>query len=207
MLYLASQSPRRRQLLEQLGYRCAIVDIDVTEARAPGEDAESYVRRVAREKAGAGLMEVAAVPGAIVIGADTEVVLADRVFGKPANAAAAAEMLRALAGREHEVLTSVWVLTAGGEDHAISRSRVRLAPLSPTAIDAYIATGEALGKAGAYAIQGRAGAFVERLEGSYSGVMGLPLFETAQLLAKHTQATPAGMPGAPSNDQRPARGE
>lgn len=204
MLYLASQSPRRRQLLEQLGYRCAIVDIDVTEARAPGEDPESYVRRVAREKAGAGLMEVAAVPQAVVIGADTEVVLGDRVFGKPADGEAAAEMLDALSGREHEVLTSVWVLTAGGEGHAISRSIVRIARLTPAEIDAYVATGEAVGKAGAYAIQGRAAAFVERLEGSHSGVMGLPLFETAQLLAQHAWLRPDVSTDATSNDQRPA---
>lgn len=191
LLYLASQSPRRRQLLEQLGYRCAVIDIDIAEARAPGEDAESYVRRVAREKAGAGLMEVAAVPGAVVIAADTEVVLGERVFGKPADAVLAAAMLRDLSGQEHEVLTSVWVLTAGGESHAMSRSRVRLAALCAADIDNYVATGEAFGKAGAYAIQGRAAAFVEHLDGSYTGVMGLPLFETAHLLAKHPHLRPA----------------
>lgn len=156
----------------------------------PDESAESYVRRVAREKAGAGLMEVAAVPDAVVMGADTEVVLAERVFGKPADAASAGAMLRDLAGREHEVLTSVWVLTAGGESHAMSRSLVRLAELSDAEIDAYVETGEAFGKAGAYAIQGRAGAFVEHLQGSYTGVMGLPLFETARLLARLPQLRP-----------------
>ncbi len=203
MLYLASQSPRRRYLLEQLGYRCAVIDIDVEEARSPGELAESYVRRVAREKAGAGLMEIAAVPDAVVIGADTEVVLAERVFGKPANAADAAAMLRDLCGREHEVLTSVWVLTAGGESHALSRSIVRLAALGAAEIDAYVATGEALGKAGAYAIQGRAAAFVEHLEGSHSGVMGLPLYETARLLAKFTHLRPDGDTAAANNEERP----
>ncbi len=194
MLYLASQSPRRRQLLEQLGHVVSVLDVCVTEARMPGEDPESYVRRVAREKAGAGLMEVAAAKDAVVLGADTEVVLGDRVFGKPADARAAAQMLRDLAAREHEVLTSVWVLTAGGEQQAISRSKVRIAALDDAEIDAYVATGEALGKAGAYAIQGRAAAFVERIEGSFSGVMGLPLFETAQLLAMHPQLARSSSP-------------
>ncbi len=185
MLYLASQSPRRRQLLEQLGYACAVVDVDVHEVRRLAEAPESYVSRVAREKAGAGLMEIAAVPDAVVIGADTEVVLDDRVFGKPGDAQSAAAMLRELSGRDHEVMTSVWVLTAGDEQHAISRSLVRFATLGEAEIDTYVASGEALGKAGAYAIQGRAAAFIERLEGSYSGVMGLPLFETARLLSRY----------------------
>ena len=194
MLYLASQSPRRRQLLEQLGYACSVVDVDVHEARGAGEAPESYVRRVAREKAGAGLMELAAVPGAVVIGADTEVVLGERVFGKPEDARSAAAMLRELSGQEHLVLTSVWVLTAGDEQHALSRSTVRIGTLGDAEIEAYIASGEALGKAGAYAIQGRAAAFIERLEGSHSGVMGLPLFETARLLSRYPHLRPG--PGA-----------
>ena len=191
MLYLASQSPRRRQLLEQLGYACAVIDVDVHEARAPDESAQSYVGRVAREKAGAGLMEVAAVPGAVVIAADTEVVLDDRVFGKPENAETAAAMLRELSGREHEVLTVVWVLSAGAEAQAFSRSRVRFKVIDEREIAQYVASGEALGKAGSYAIQGRAAAFIEHLEGSFSGVMGLPLFETARLLDAHPALRPA----------------
>jgi len=190
VLYLASQSPRRRQLLEQLGYACSVVDVIVREARGADEAPESYVRRVAREKAGAGLMELAAVPNAVVIGADTEVVLDDRVFGKPDDAQSAAAMLRELSGKDHQVLTSVWVLTAGDEQHAISRSTVRLAVLDDAEIEDYIASGEALGKAGAYAIQGRAAAFIERLEGSHSGVMGLPLFETARLLSRYPHLCP-----------------
>jgi len=190
VLYLASQSPRRRHLLEQLGYACSVVDVEVHEVRRADEAPESYVRRVAREKAGAGLMELAAVPNAVVIGADTEVVLDARVFGKPRDAQSAAAMLRELSGRDHEVLTSVWVLTAGDEQHAISRSIVRLAALNDAEIEAYVASGEALGKAGAYAIQGRAAAFVERLEGSHSGVMGLPLFETARLLSRFRHLRP-----------------
>lgn len=184
MLYLASQSPRRRQLLEQLGLRFGVLDVDVPELRAAGEPAEDYVSRVAREKAGAGLLAVAAVPGAIVIGADTEVVLDGEVFGKPADAAAAAAMLARLAGRTHRVVSCVWVVSAGREDHAVRISDVTFAPLDEAAIARYIGTGEPYGKAGAYAIQGHAAAFIERLDGSYSGVMGLPLHETASLLRR-----------------------
>ena len=184
MLYLASQSPRRRQLLEQLGLRFGVLDVDVPEVRGIGEPAEDYVSRVAREKAGAGLLAVAAVPAAIVIGADTEVVLDGEVFGKPADAAAAAAMLARLACRTHRVISCVWLVSAGREDHAVSVSDVTFGPLDDAAIARYIATGEPYGKAGAYAIQGRAAAFVARLDGSYSGVMGLPLHETASLLAR-----------------------
>lgn len=182
MLYLASQSPRRRQLLEQLGLRFGVLDVDVPEVRRVDEPAEDYVSRVAREKAGAGLMSVAAVPGAIIVGADTEVVLDGEVFGKPADAAGAAAMLARLAGRTHRVISAVWVVSAGREDHAMSASEVGVAALDVAAIARYVETGEPYGKAGAYAIQGRAAAFIDRLSGSYSGVMGLPLHETAALL-------------------------
>ena len=184
MLYLASQSPRRRQLLEQLGLRFGVLDVDVPELRDAGEPAEDYDNRVAREKAGAGLLAVAAVPGAVVIGADTEVVLDGEVFGKPADAAGAAAMLARLAGRTHRVVSCVWAVSAGREDHAISISAVTVASLDEAAIARYVGTGEPYGKAGAYAIQGHAAAFIERLDGSYSGVMGLPLHETALLLRR-----------------------
>jgi len=183
-LFLASQSPRRRELLRQIGFDFDVLDVDVPERREPGETPADYVSRFAREKAGAGLLQVAAVPGAIVIGADTEVVLDDDVFGKPADATDALAMLRRLSGRAHEVLSAVWCISASREEHALSISTVEFAALSDADIMAYVATGEAFGKAGAYAIQGRAAAFVSRLEGSYSGVMGLPLFETAEILAK-----------------------
>lgn len=183
MLYLASRSPRRQQLLQQLGYRFAVLDVEVPERREPGESPFDYVSRVAREKAGAGLLQVAAQPGVLVIGADTEVVLDDEVFGKPADAGEAAAMLGRLSGREHEVISVVWVLSAGREVRAVSRSRVRFDRLDPEGVAAYVATGEPFGKAGAYAIQGRAAAFVSGLEGSYTGVMGLPVYETAQALA------------------------
>lgn len=184
MLYLASKSPRRRQLLEQAGIEFGILDVEVPEVQLAGEPGIDYVSRVAREKAGAGLLQVVAVPGAVVLGADTEVELDDEIFGKPADAADAAAMLGRLAGRTHRVISVVWCLSAGEEDHAVSVSEVSIAAMDRARIDAYVATGEAFGKAGAYAIQGRAAAFVSHLSGSYSGVMGLPLHETTRLLER-----------------------
>lgn len=189
MLHLASQSPRRRELLARLGVDFGIVDVDVPEVRVPGEPPEDYVRRVAREKAGAGLLEMVAVPGALVLGADTEVVLDDEVFGKPRDAADAAAMLRKLSGRTHEVLSVVVAVSAGRESQRVSRSRVTFASLPDEDIAAYVASGEPMGRAGAYAIQGGAERFVSRLDGSYSGVMGLPLHETAALLREFGIAT------------------
>jgi septum formation protein len=184
MLYLASQSPRRRQLLDQLGIDHGVLEVDVPERREPGEPPADYVSRVAREKAGAGLLKVMANPNAVVLGADTEVVLGEAVYGKPADAADAARMLRELAGRTHEVVSVVWLVSAGREAHAVNVSRVRFGSIDEADLAAYLASGEWQGKAGAYAIQGRAAAFVEHLEGSYTGVMGLPLFETAALLRR-----------------------
>jgi septum formation protein len=184
MLYLASQSPRRRELLRQLGIEADVLEVDVPERREPGETPQDYVSRVAREKAGAGLLQVVALPGALVLGADTEVVLDDEVFGKPADAADAARMLRRLSGRTHRVISVVWAVSAGREEHAVHVSSVEFARLAQADIAAYVASGEAFGKAGAYAIQGRAAAFVRHLEGSHSGVMGLPLYETAALLRR-----------------------
>jgi septum formation protein len=183
-LFLASQSPRRRELLRQIGREFDVLDVDVPERREPNETPEDYVSRVAREKAGAGLMQVAAVHDAVVIGADTEVVLDDDVFGKPADAADAASMLRRLSGRSHRVLSAVWCISAGREEHALSASTVEFAPMTEADIADYIATGEAFGKAGAYAIQGHAAAYISRLDGSHSAVMGLPLHETSLLLRR-----------------------
>jgi septum formation protein len=182
MLYLASQSPRRHHLLGQLGVEFRLLDLDVDEVRGPNEAAGDYVRRVAREKAGAGLLEVVAVPNAVVLGADTEVVLDGEVFGKPRDQAHAADMLRRLSGRSHEVITAVSLVSAGREAQAVSNSQVRVAALSDADIAAYLASGEWEGKAGAYAIQGRFEAHIEHLSGSYSGVMGLPLHDTMKLL-------------------------
>lgn len=183
MLYLASRSPRRRELLQQLGVNYTVLDVEVPEVRGMGESPEAYVSRVAHEKARAGLA-LAGEAGAIVLGSDTEVVLDEEVFGKPADAAQAATMLRRLSGRTHAVISAVWAVSATRTEHEVCLSTVRFATLDEANIAAYVAGGEPFGKAGAYAIQGRGAAFIERLEGSYSGVMGLPLFETARLLSR-----------------------
>ncbi|MDQ3494826.1 MAG: Maf family nucleotide pyrophosphatase [Pseudomonadota bacterium] len=182
MLHLASRSPRRHALLARLGLPFGVIDLDLPERRASGEPAADYVRRVAREKAGAGLLRMVAVPDALVIGADTEVVLDDEVFGKPRDAAEAAAMLRRLSNRTHQVMTAVALVSAGREAQALSVSEVRFAALDEADIAAYVAGGEPMGKAGGYAIQGGAERFVAHLSGSYSSVMGLPLYETAELL-------------------------
>jgi septum formation protein len=182
MLYLASRSPRRRELLRQLGIAHVALDVEVPEVRAAGESPEDYVSRVAREKAQAGLASLPDAADAIVLGSDTEVVLDGEVFGKPADADHAGAMLRRLSGRRHAVVSAVWAVAATLASHELSISMVRFAVLDEAAIAAYVATGEPFGKAGGYAIQGYGAALVEHLEGSYSGVMGLPLFETARLL-------------------------
>lgn len=206
MLHLASQSPRRRELLARLGVDFGVVDVDVPEQRAPGEPPVDYVRRVAREKAGAGLLEVVAVPGALVLGADTEVVLDDEVFGKPRDGADAAAMLRRLSGRTHEVISAVSLVSAGLEAQVVCISQVSFAPIDEQEIAAYVASGEPMGRAGAYAIQGGAERFVRRLEGSYSGVMGLPLHETAALLHGFGVATAFPSP-APASSSKGGAGE
>ena len=182
MLYLASKSPRRHELLRRLGLPFDVLDVDIPEHREPGEAAEDYVRRVAREKAGAGLLSVLGSPSAMVLGSDTEVVLDHEVFGKPHDAADAAAMLRRLSGRSHRVMSAVSIVSPGREVQALSVSQVTFAELTDAQIAAYVATGEPMGKAGGYAIQGGAEIFTTRLSGSYSGVMGLPLYETACLL-------------------------
>jgi septum formation protein len=197
MLHLASQSPRRRDLLALLRVDFRVIAIDIAEQRQAHESAEDYVRRVAMEKACVGLRDR---PDALVLGADTEVVLDDEVFGKPRNAADAAVMLRRLSARTHRVLSAVSLVSKAGRAQALSMSQVSFAPLDEATIAAYVASGEPEGKAGAYAIQGIAQAFITHLSGSYSGVMGLPLHETALLLAQAgvasalplTQLAPAG---------------
>ena len=184
MYFLASRSPRRRKLLEQIGVSFEVLDVDIPEVRRAGEPVIDYVSRVAREKAGAGMLQLAGVPGAIVIAADTEVEIDGAVLGKPANAVQASRMLDSLGGRTHRVISVVWCVSGGREDHAISVSEVTFADFDAGQIEAYVASGEPFGKAGGYAIQGRAAAFVRHLVGSYSGVMGLPLHETSRLLAR-----------------------
>lgn len=185
MLYLASQSPRRRELLQQLDASFSVLDVNVPEQRAVDETPQAYVERVARDKARAGLAALSTGDreAAVVMGADTEVVLAGEVFGKPHDADDAAAMLRRLSGRTHEVISAVWLVTPQREQGEVCVSRVRFTLLDEQRIARYVATGEPFGKAGAYAIQGGAAAMIEHLEGSYSGVMGLPLFETATLLS------------------------
>lgn len=184
MLHLASQSPRRRQLLEQLGVQFAVLDVDVPEARLPGEPPPDYVSRVALEKARAGLVKLGDAPGQQVLGADTEVVLDDVVFGKPRDENDAVLMLRRLSGRTHAVISSVWIVSTDHEACETSISQVRFDVLDESVIAAYVATGEPFGKAGAYAIQGQGAALIAHLDGSYTGVMGLPVFETARLLRR-----------------------
>lgn len=182
-LYLASQSPRRSALLAQLGVPFEVVEVDVPEIRNPGESPATYVERVARAKARVGLDRISGNdPDALVLGADTEVVLDGRVFGKPRDAAAAAAMLRDLSGRTHEVVSVVCCVGIAREAVAACVSSITFAALDADTIARYVATGEPFGKAGGYAIQGKAAMFVEHLAGSYSGVVGLPLFETARLL-------------------------
>jgi septum formation protein len=181
-VYLASASPRRRELLAQLGVECRVVPAAVDESRQPGESAARYVKRLAREKAAAARRALGNVDEP-VIGADTAVVVDDRILGKPRDGDDAQAMLMALSGRCHEVVTGVAVLGPERCEDAISRSRVCFRVLEPAEARAYLETGEPLDKAGGYAIQGRGAMFVESLQGSYSGVVGLPLFETARLLA------------------------
>ena len=185
MLHLASQSPRRRDLLARLGLPFGRVDVDVPEVQIPGESAADYVLRVAADKAQAGLQALAesGEPGdAVVLGADTEVVLDGVVFGKPRDAADAIRMLQALSGRTHQVISAVVLVGGGRRSHAVVVTDVEFDTLDEATIAAYVASGEPHGKAGAYAIQGGAELFVTRMAGSHSGVIGLPLQQTAALL-------------------------
>ncbi|GAB1434340.1 Maf family protein [Sphaerotilus sulfidivorans] len=193
-IHLASQSPRRRQLLDQIGVRHELLlpgddeDAEALEAVLPDEAALDYVQRVTLAKLEAARLrlERRALAPLPILCADTTVALDGRILGKPADAAEAREMLTALSGREHQVLTAValaWPLPdARAPLLRLSRSTVRFAPIGPERIAAYVASGEPMGKAGAYAIQSGAAAWIEHIAGSYSGIMGLPLFETAGLL-------------------------
>jgi septum formation protein len=191
-VYLASRSPRRRELLSQIGVRFQLLLFrarpgeppDVDETAHEGEPADAYVVRLARAKAEAGWRRMLQrnLPPGPVLAADTTVAVDGRIYGKPASRAEAAAMLRAFSGRTHEVLTAVAVKHDDWLESVLSRSDVRFKTLSEDEVAAYVASGECDDKAGAYAIQGRAARFVPELRGSYSGVMGVPLYETAQLL-------------------------
>jgi septum formation protein len=190
-VYLASQSPRRRELLRQIGLAPIILPlrnapgrVDVDETPLPEEKALDYVQRLARVKGEAALKALSGrrLMPLPVITADTTVTLDGAILGKPMNAEEAATMLRRYSGRSHTVLTAVGVAWQGGIQVAVSESEVSFKPLSEAEIAAYIDTHEPFDKAGGYGIQGQAAVFVERISGSYSGVMGLPLYETAELL-------------------------
>ena len=181
-VYLASASPRRRELLEQIGVSFEIITTATDETRHRDEPAPAYVARVAEVKARAvrAITHDRPLP---VLAADTAVVIGERVLGKPRDRTEALAMLAQLSGRTHEVLTAV-ALLGEGEHKALCTSRVTFGPISPAQALAYWQSGEPADKAGAYGIQGLGALFVRRLEGSYSGVMGLPLYETAALLAR-----------------------
>ena len=189
-IYLASQSPRRSQLLEQIGVPHRLLlpdaqeDAEALEAALPGESPTAYVQRVTALKLDAALARLKrrGLPPAPVLCADTTVALGRRILGKPADVAEARAMLASLSGRSHRVLTAVALGAGRRRGAALSVSTVRFAPLDAARIRAYVASGEPLGKAGAYAVQGRAAAFIAHIAGSHSGIMGLPVFETAELL-------------------------
>ncbi len=193
-IYLASQSPRRSQLLDQIGipHRLLVAqgegdsaeDAEALEALLSGELPEAYVQRVTGLKLGAAVQRLArrGLPEAPIVCADTTVALGAQILGKPQDADDARRMLAQLSGQEHQVLTAVALAAGGQRWAALSVSQVRFAPWSAAQIDAYVASGEPLGKAGAYGIQGLAAAHIAHISGSYSGIMGLPLFETACLL-------------------------
>ena len=191
-VWLASQSPRRLQLLEQLGVAQRPLlpgpdeDAEALEAERPGERPEDYVCRVTRAKLQAARRRLAerGLEPAPILCADTTVALGRRILGKPADADDAARTLAALSGRTHRVLTAVAVSRGARTLLALSTSRVRFGVLPPAVIERYVAEGEPFGKAGAYAIQGRIAAFIERIDGSHSGIVGLPLFETRRLLVE-----------------------
>jgi len=178
MLYLASQSPRRRELLEQISVPYKVVRVDVDETWHPEESAEDYVQRIALAKAGAGRELY---PGQPVLGADTSVVLDDKPMGKPRDKQDCLEMLLALSGREHRVLSGVSLMHEKTH-YRLSESQVQFRPISGDEAAAYWDTGEPADKAGAYAIQGLAACFIRHISGSYSGIMGLPLYETNEIL-------------------------
>ena len=193
-IYLASRSPRRRELLKQIGVSFEVLVLrenpargsDVDETQLPGESPDDYVRRVCRAKADAGWQrtvqrQLRKFP---VLSADTVVCVDEKILGKPADGADAARMLGLLSGREHRVLTAVALKFDERTEIIVSESRVCFCALAEAEIETYVESGEPTDKAGAYAIQGRAGAFVTELHGSYSGIMGLPLYETAQLIRK-----------------------
>ena len=191
-LHLASSSPRRSRILEQMGVEFTAAGVDIDERQHPDETADIMVVRLAVEKACA----VAPEPGTVVLGADTAVVLDGEVFGKPADRADALRMLAMLSGRRHQVMTGVAVLAASTAESVLSVTEVTFRKIAPDEALDYWQSGEPRGKAGAYAIQGLGGTFVESIAGSYTGVVGLPVFETAELLRSAGIELPAELKDA-----------
>ncbi|CAN5846050.1 Maf family protein [soil metagenome] len=189
-IYLASQSPRRRQLLDQLGVRYELLlpradeDAEALETERPGEMPADYVERVTLAKlhAARARLKASSLPSAPILCSDTTVALGRRILGKPSDAQDAVKTLTLLSGKTHRVITAVALSRGRGESLSVSTSRVHFAPIPAREIERYVAGGEPFGKAGAYAIQSALAGWIERIEGSYSGIMGLPLYETAQLL-------------------------
>jgi len=189
-IYLASQSPRRKQLLEQLGVNFELLlpdaneDAEALEVVRPNEKPRAYVQRVTALKLEAALQRLKnrGLPSAPVLCSDTTVALGNTLFGKPDNAEHAKSMLQQLSGKTHRVLTAVFIGTQRKQSHALSISQVQFADLSKQDIDRYVASQEPMGKAGSYAIQGKAAVFISHISGNYSGIMGLPMFETSHLL-------------------------
>ena len=189
-VYLASQSPRRRQLLEQIGVQYELLlatpeeDAESLEVVLPNEAPLTYVKRVTQLKLEAAVqrMKQRGLPNAPVLCADTTVALGRSILGKPENAADALRILKMLSGQTHRVLTAVALASGRKRVSAVSISQVTFAPMSLAEMKNYIATGEPMGKAGAYGVQGAAAAYISQIKGSYTGIMGLPMFETAQLL-------------------------
>ncbi|OAM51381.1 septum formation protein Maf [Methylovorus sp. MM2] len=183
-IYLASRSPRRAELLQQMGIDFEVLPSDIDEAVAANESPAEYVLRLAKQKAQACVtyMEVHGLPILPILAADTTVAVDHLILGKPVDDKEAANMLRMMSGRCHEVHTAVAVINGGVVEAALSTTLVEMSELSEALIQAYVASGEPRDKAGAYGIQGLASTFIKRIDGSYSGVMGLPFFETAALL-------------------------
>jgi septum formation protein len=194
-LILASASPRRRELLAQAGFTFEVITADVPEIRKPGEDPIRFVTRLAREKAEAVLAREDIPPNALILGADTIVLLDEEVLGKPQDAPDAARMLRLLSGRTHQVITGVCLAKGKERQRAAEVTFVRFTTLSDEEIEAYVATGEPLDKAGAYAIQGRAGRWVPRIHGCYFNVVGLPLALVSSMIEAMQ-----GVPPLPSRE-------
>lgn len=184
LIYLASSSPRRRELLQQIGVIFEVLAVDVAEVPKHDENPEQYVRRIALTKARAGWQSPQRSKQNPVLGADTEVILAGEILSKPRDRQHGIEMLQRLSGRSHEVISAVALVYEDRELIRIAKTIVYFRKLNEFEIQAYWNTDEPQGKAGGYAIQGYGAVFVERLEGSYSGVVGLPLFETAELLGE-----------------------